>query len=126
MVDAGQSPDLRRRRVTATGKPPEKLLICVNAIGNAEKPCCADRGSKEMHRALVDGVAARRINIRVETIVCLNKCHFGPSMRLAPGGRFILGKTLADIPALLDALEAECGRRPAVADPFADGAFPGG
>lgn len=112
--------------MTGGAKPPEKLLICVNAIGNAEKPCCAARGSKVIFEALARGIAGRRINIRLESIVCLNKCHFGPSMRLAPGGRFILGKTLADVPALLDELEAECGVLPPVEDPFAGGGFPGG
>ena len=80
----------------------------------------------EALQALAAGVAARRINISLETIVCLNKCHFGPSMRLAPGGRFILGKTIEDVPALLDELEAECGVLPPVGDPFAGGGYPGG
>lgn len=89
---------------------PKRLLVCVNPVGGANKPCCGgDRGSEALAEALERGIAARRIRCRVARIHCLNKCLQGPAMRLAPGGDFQLGVTEADLPGLLDRLEAECG-----------------
>ena len=95
----------------APGKP-TGLLVCVNPISGANKPCCGGRGSETLAAALEKGIAERRIDVTLKRIRCLNKCHHGPSMRLAPAGRFLLGVSEADIPAILDALERECGKRP--------------
>lgn len=90
---------------------PSTLLICVNPVARAGKGCCAGRGSVAIAKALEAGVRDRRIDITVERIVCLGQCAHGPTLRLAPGGAFILGVAVADVPGLLDRLEAECGVR---------------
>ncbi len=114
------------RKLDGGGGKPAKLLVCVNPISGSNKPCCGGRGSERLAEALEAGVRARRIDVAVERIHCLNKCHDGPSMRFAPGGSFLLGVQDGDLPAILDVLEARCGTRPAE-DGLPFGAFyPGG
>ena len=108
------------------GSGPTSLLVCVNPISGANKPCCGGRGSEALAAALERGVAERRIRVAVKRIRCLNKCHHGPSMRLAPAGRFLLGVTEAGIPAILDALETECGTHAADEGPELGPFYPGG
>ena len=43
---------------------------------------------------------------------CLGQCAQGPTLRLTPGGDFLFGVTMADLPALLDELERRFGRHP--------------
>lgn len=94
----------------ANDRSPRRLLVCVNPVGGANKPCCGgDRGSEALAATLEREIAARGIRCGLARIHCLNKCLKGPAMRLAPGGDFLLGMTAADLPALLDRLEAECG-----------------
>jgi len=108
-----------------SGKP-AKILVCVNPISGGNKPCCGGRGSERLAKALEEGVQAQRINVSVERIRCLNKCHDGPSMRYAPGGSFLLGVEVSDLPTILDDLAVRCGTR-AAEDEFPFGAFyPGG
>ena len=106
----------------------KRLLVCVNPLGGANKPCCGgDRGSEALARRLEDQIKARGIRCEVARIHCLNKCHQGPAMRLAPGGEFWLGVAGDDLPGLLDKLGAECGVE-APEDPDADpwaGLYPG-
>ncbi len=75
----------------------------------SDQPSCAARGSEVIAEALEKGVAERRIAVTVKRSVCMSKCTEGPTLRLAPGGRFIQGPALADVPDILDQLEAECG-----------------
>ena len=96
----------RRRR-----KRPTSLVICVNHRFASDKPSCAGQGSVAIAGALEREIARRRIRIRVERIECLGMCLEGPSMRVAPGGRFFLGVKAGDIPGILDELEGLCGTR---------------
>ena len=114
------------RVLEGKGGKPAKILVCVNPISGANKPCCGGRGSERLAKELEAGVRTRRIDVAVERIHCLNKCHDGPSMRYAPGGSFLLGVRHDDLPAILDELEARCGTRQAD-DGFPFGTFyPGG
>jgi (2Fe-2S) ferredoxin len=90
---------------------PEKLVMCVNRRYQLGQRSCAGSGGKAIAEALEKGIAARKINIGVHRIVCLGQCSRGPSMRLAPGGRFFFEMSLEKVSALLDELEAECGTR---------------
>ena len=87
------------------------MLICINRRYRGDQPSCAQRGSEALADAIEAGVAARRIDIKVERIKCLAQCTKGPTVRLAPGGRFMLGTTLGDVQAILDELERTCGIR---------------
>jgi len=88
---------------------PKYLMICTNRRYGAAVASCAERFSLEMATAIEKGVRERGIDIRVERSVCLGQCARGPTLRLAPGGQFILGKSLDDVGAILDQLEAICG-----------------
>jgi len=92
------------------GVTPRTLLICINRRFKASEPSCATRGSVPIADAIEHGVRDRRIAIAVERIVCLGQCTKGPTLKLVPG-EFILGTTMAMVPAILDRLEATCGIR---------------
>lgn len=112
----------------STKKPRRKrLLVCVNPLSGPNKPCCGgDRGSEALAKAIERGIADRRIDCRLDRIHCLNKCHHGPAMRIAPGGAFKLGVTADDVPGLLDELQRECGTAPDEDGLDFGGFFPGG
>ena len=89
--------------------PPKYLMICTNRRYGAESASCAARASLQMAEAIEAGVRDRNINISVERSVCMGQCTKGPTLRLAPGGRFLLGKTVNDVEEILDELEQLCG-----------------
>jgi (2Fe-2S) ferredoxin len=99
--DAGSAEDAEQeRRYT-------RLRVCTNLRAGDILPSCGARGSKELARALREAVAARGDFISVETVHCLGKCHIGPTLKLLPGGPFLLGAQAEDVPRLTDMLEAE-------------------
>ncbi len=59
-----------------------------------------------MTAALREGLEARGLDWRFETMHCMGKCHVGPTMRVLPNGPFIMGVVEADVPRVLDYLEA--------------------
>ena len=59
--------------------------------------------------ALEAGIQERQIDVIVERTVCMSRCPKGPTLRLAPGGKFIFGKTIDDVAEILDELEDLCG-----------------
>ena len=92
---------------------PTTLIICVNRrLG--DQPCCAARGGVEQADRLEDAIAERRLDVKVERVHCLGVCARGPNMRLAPGGAFFFGVLADDIPAVIERIEAACGRLPEV------------
>lgn len=97
--------------VAAVALKPKYLMICINRRFRADEASCAARGSHALADALELGIQQRKIDIEIERSVCMGQCQIGPTIRLAPGGRFILGKSIDDIPALLDELELMCGNR---------------
>ncbi len=90
---------------------PKVLMICINRRFRVDEASCAARESPAIAGALEDGVQQRKIDIRVERSVCMGQCQVGPTIRLAPGGRFILGKSMDDVDEILDELERLCGTR---------------
>ena len=97
---------------------PKYLMICTNRRYGADDASCAARSSLDMAKAIESGVVERRINITVERSVCMGQCTMGPTLRLAPGGRFILGKSLGDIDDILNELEDLCGLHEEVVPPL--------
>lgn len=102
------------------------IVVCVNLRPAGFKPSCAAQGSVALADALEKGIAERRIDVTLERICCLGHCNQGPTMRLAPGGDFLLGVTEADLPSILERLEALCGyRSESPPDPLASLPAPG-
>lgn len=88
---------------------PKCVMVCVNRRLGADRASCAARGSQDLADALEQGIIARKINVKFERSICMAQCLKGPTVRLAPGGRFILGASLGDVDALLDQFEHLCG-----------------
>jgi len=86
------------------------LFVCVNRRPDGvPKGSCAQRGSVEIHAALKAELAARgmaKTEVRACTASCLDTCWAGPSIAVEPDGYFYGRVTLADVPAIVDALAA--------------------
>ena len=111
MTNGPRRPGMDQPLHTPKTPRPTTLLICINRRFKANEPSCAARGSVAIAKAIENGVRARRIDIAVERIVCLGQCTKGPTLKLAPGGDFILGTTADMVPGILDRLEKACGVR---------------
>jgi len=89
--------------------PPTIVMVCINRRFRADEASCAKRGSEALADALESGIDRRRINIKLEHSVCMGHCQTGPTVRLAPGGRFFHGPAMDEVEAILYELEAMCG-----------------
>ena len=85
------------------------IMVCINRRLRSDLASCAARDSEGLAQAIEDAVHARGLDIRVERTVCMGRCNFGPTVRLAPGGAFRLGLTPEEVDAFLDDLERELG-----------------
>lgn len=94
------------KNVSDPVSPYTTLRVCVNFRAGEILPSCAARGSKELEAALRKGIADRRIPLKLDTVHCMGKCHIGPTMQLLPHGPYIMGATMADVPDILDLLQA--------------------
>jgi len=90
---------------------PTLLMVCVNRRFRVDEASCAARNSQALADALEAGINERKIDIKIERSVCMGQCQIGPTIRLAPGGRFILGKSMSDVGEILGELEDICGLR---------------
>lgn len=84
-----------------------RLNICVNFRAGNILPSCGARGSRELADALEAGIAERGLPYEFNRLHCMGKCHIGPTMRISPGGSFIMGAQACDVPRILDLLQAE-------------------
>tara|TARA_R110002126_G_scaffold192718_3_gene340984 strand:+ start:973 stop:1329 length:357 start_codon:yes stop_codon:yes gene_type:complete len=101
--------DRNETEAHAPPSAPQSVMVCINRRFRGDQPSCAARGSEAVADAIEAGIAARRIDIKMERVICLGQCTKGPTVRFAPGGRFNLGTCLEDVPAILDELQALCG-----------------
>lgn len=110
MTDTDAAP-IRSDKDDAAEDGPERrydrLRLCTNLRAGDILPSCGARGSKELARALREEIERRGDFIRMETVHCLGKCHIGPTIKLLPGGPFLLGAQAKDAPRLAEMLEAE-------------------
>jgi (2Fe-2S) ferredoxin len=84
------------------------LFVCINRRADDNpKGCCAAKGSEAVYRALKEQLAARGLNklkARVCTSSCLDQCATGVTILVEPDHFFYGRVTLADVPAIVDAL----------------------
>jgi (2Fe-2S) ferredoxin len=89
------------------------LFVCTNRRPDGNpKGSCAARGAVEIHAALKVALHERglaKTEVRACTAGCLDVCWAGPTIAVEPDNYFYGRVTLADVPAIVDAL-AE-GRR---------------
>jgi len=83
------------------------INICINFRAGDILPSCGVRGGRELADALENGISERNLPYTFNRLHCMGKCHIGPTMRLSPGGAFIMGAQAADVPRILDFLQAE-------------------
>ena len=88
---------------------PKYVMVCVNRRSCADRTSCAALGSINLADALGRIITARKIDVKFERSICMAQCQKGPTVRLAPGGRFILRATIENVDSLLDELEHLCG-----------------
>lgn len=94
-----------------TETKPTTIMVCINRRFRTDEPSCAQRGSERLAELLEQGIQERRIDITLERSICMGHCRTGPTVRLAPGGRFFHGPPVDTVPELLDELESLCGTR---------------
>jgi (2Fe-2S) ferredoxin len=84
------------------------LFVCINRRPDDNpKGCCAAKGSEEVYKALKAEIAARglhKIDMRVCTSSCLDQCATGITVLVEPDHFFYGRVTVADVPAIVDAL----------------------
>ena len=88
---------------------PRILMICINRRFRMDEPSCAGRGSEALANRLEKEIQSRGINLTVERTNCMGHCRTGPTIRLAPGGKFYFKPSDNEIAALLDEAENLCG-----------------
>ena len=92
------------------------VTVCVNRrdnTGGLAMASCGARGSEAIAQAIEAGLAERGLSARFATIKCLGLCEKGPNIRLAPSNTWFQQLTLADVPAVLDAISAHIAREDA-------------
>jgi len=86
------------------------LFVCTNRRPDGvPKGSCAARGSAEIHAALKAMLKDRglaKVEARACTSSCLDVCWAGPTIAVEPDGYFYGRVTLADVPAIVDAIAA--------------------
>jgi (2Fe-2S) ferredoxin len=84
------------------------LFVCINRRADDNpKGCCATKQSEEVYRALKEQVAARglaKIEARVCTSSCLDRCDTGVTILVEPDHFFYGRVTIADVPEIVEGL----------------------
>lgn len=85
------------------------LFVCNNRRPDDNpKGSCAQKGSEEVHLALKAELAKRgmaKLGARACSSSCLDQCASGITVLVEPDHFFYGRVTLADVPAIVDALE---------------------
>lgn len=86
------------------------LFVCVNQRPEDNpKGCCSARGSEEIRAALKEQLKTRglaKLAARACTSGCLDQCSSGVCILVEPDHFFYGRVTLADVPAIIGALES--------------------
>jgi len=84
--------------------PVERLiLVCCNEREPGEA-ACANRGSKDLHKAMKDYVKSRGLQtrLRVTRSLCLGLCEKGPNVCVMPDQAWYHAVKTEDVPAILE------------------------
>jgi (2Fe-2S) ferredoxin len=84
------------------------LFVCTNRRPDGvPKGSCAARGAVELHAALKAELATRglaKVEARACTSSCQDVCWAGPTIAVSPDNYFYGRVTIADVPAIVEAL----------------------
>jgi len=67
------------------------LFHCVNYRASGNVTSCGARGAPELAKELQEEWATRDMKLELKPVHCLGRCHLGPTLRLVPGGQFLVG-----------------------------------
>ncbi len=81
------------------------VVICINRRLSEASPSCAERGSELMADVLEQCLEASGLPGAVHRVECLGQCERGPSLRIAPGGRFFHKLTIEQLPEVISELQ---------------------
>lgn len=84
------------------------VFVCTNDR-HGERKSCADGQSVQLREQLKEAVGQRahlKGRVRVSSAGCLGLCARGPNVLLHPQAIWFSGVTSADLPRLLEAIEA--------------------
>lgn len=76
--------------------PWPRLRVCVNFRAGEILPSCGARDSRRLPELLRRELADAGVEMRIEPVHCLGRCHLGPALKLLPRGPFLLGVTPDD------------------------------
>ncbi len=65
---------------------------------------CAQKGSVELADKLEKQIQDQGLDVEVERVECMGECKTGPTMRIAPGGRFFAGVSMDNIQEVMEGL----------------------
>ncbi len=105
VTDAAMKAVIRPWPVEFRGRP--TVTVCINDRDERFAPCCGRHGGPDIVAALRAAVAARGLDVDVQTIACLGLCEKGPNLRIAPSGSLYHAMTVDDVPAVVDALASQ-------------------
>jgi len=81
------------------------IFVCTHKRPEGSpKPCCADRGGREMREQMKEMVKARGLEetVKVYASGCLGGCNQGPMAIRYPDGNMLLGLQQSDLKTLID------------------------
>jgi len=76
---------------TETSPKYKALFHCVNYRASGHVTSCGARGAPELAKELHEEWAKHDMNLKLKPVHCLGRCHLGPTLRLVPGGKFLIG-----------------------------------
>jgi len=82
------------------------IFVCTNKRPDGHpKPCCADRGGRELRDQLKEMVKERGLEMKVKVFQsgCIGACERGPMAVSYPDGQLMMDIKAEDLPAILDA-----------------------
>ena len=83
---------------------PSAIFVCTHKRPDGHpKPCCADRGGKDLREELREMVRARGLEGRVKVFQsgCIGACEQGPTVVRYPDGQLMIGVGRDDLTAIL-------------------------
>jgi len=97
------------------------LFVCTNRRPDDNpKGSCAAKGSEQVHQAFKEQLFQRglaKLEARACTSSCLDQCSAGVSVLVEPDHFFYGRVTVADVPAIVDALQSGTRVERLVMDP---------
>lgn len=67
------------------------LFHCINYRASGNVTSCGARGAPELAKELQEAWAQHDMTLELKPVHCLGRCHLGPTLRLVPGGQFLVG-----------------------------------